>query len=328
MRGRALRVSARSRLVAPVTYPPRARAARLAGLSKHGKRRFGGLHADPHLDALVDAALSGNADALERYLLPRSGLPGKNLNEAVARAFARCVAARAPNADRLAIAWLEITELQAPELTVREYLPVAGAIALGERAAHDASVRKRFVQLLLAHADDERGHVRSGIAIALRDVGERDPEGVLALGAFEEGDYYGRVAWLRALDSPRWLGHVTSETLAVSTIDDAFESLEHAPRASTRYPGYRELVRRLPEAAIAVAARFPEEALAVVERWASSAHPDIREVVGLVARDRSLRSRNSEALDRVCKTLETSAAPVRDPRHVVPGTRKRGKKRR
>src|SRR5688572_17866064 len=94
------------------------------------------------------------SEPLFKALVLLSGLPGPRANITLAQAFAAECAVRGKRVDTLVFAMATLDPDAAPGATGREFLPLCGVVALGARAASDATLRDRALPVLHDAAED------------------------------------------------------------------------------------------------------------------------------------------------------------------------------
>jgi hypothetical protein len=278
------------------------------------------------LTRALDAAVAGDARALYELLARMGGLPGPRANAGVVLAFANECAARGARADALVVKMATLDVDAAPGASKNEILPVCGVAALGARAASDATAM-RALSTLHDCAEDLRFRVRDGVADALARIGDvRGEPLVHDLASWMDG-YFHAAAVLRALAEPRWLTRITSPTAVIARLDEGFELAKNAPRATSRYPGFKSLVDALVLAPVEAAARFGVPVFDMLARWSANKDPALREIVEKVLSSPKLAGRFAEEVSRGRAALAATEAPRRDPKSYVGPTRGRGRKR-
>jgi hypothetical protein len=275
------------------------------------------------------AAIEGRPAALHRMLETRSGLPGPRMNLPLATAFADACVGAGAKADAVAYALASLPPDEARGASPKEFLTVAGLLAVAARAVaskDEAAIRKAFA-LLEDKAEDPRFRVRDAVPTALAALGRASEEIASSIEPWMDR-YFHAAAVLRAMAEKQWL-----ETLAVSdvpmrTIAAAFRLAHDAPRSAFRYPGHKALIDALVLAAQRFLRRFPMPMFDQLRTWADEARvPELREVVRVCVTDPQTNRAPSPEAKRVLATLDGSATPPRDPTRIVHGTRGRGKKR-
>jgi hypothetical protein len=281
---------------------------------------------DPLADALA-AAIGGKPAALHRMLENASGLPGPRMNLPLAIAFADACVARGAAADGVAYALASLPADEARGASPKEFLTVAGVLAVASRAAKDESARRKAFALLEEKADDPRFRVRDAVPVALALLGSASTDVAAWIEPWMDR-YFHSAAVLRAMAEKRWLETFASSDVPMRTIAAAFDLAHDAPRSAFRYPGHKALVDALVLASQRFLRRFPMPMFDQLQTWAERARvPELREVVRVCVTDPHTNRAPSPEAKRVLAALGESATPPRDPTRIVHGTRGRGKKR-
>jgi hypothetical protein len=282
---------------------------------------------DP-LSRALDEALAGRSAALYALLERGSRLPGPQANDALADAFALACRVRQPRADALAFVLARLSADEAPGAGPREFLPVCGILALGARAATDASFRPEVLPELHAHADDMRFRVRDAVIAALVRIGASAGDALVAEVANWMDGYFHAAAVVTALSRETWLGQLREPAAVLARLDEAFVLTRDAPRAAARYPGRKALVDALARTPPLLAVRFGSPVFDTLARWARVSDPELRALVTAITNDKRLTTRFAPDVERVRGELAATEAPVRNPDHDVGSTRDRSGARR
>jgi hypothetical protein len=278
------------------------------------------------LTRALDEAVTGDPRALYELLARVGGLPGPRANAGVVLAFANECVARGTSADALVTKMATLDVDTAPGASKYEIIPMCGAAALGARAASDPTAL-RALATLHDCAEDLRFRVRDTVAEALARIGEARGEPLAHdLASWMDG-YFHAAAVLRAISDPKWLTRISSPTVVIERLDEGFELAKNAPRAVSRYPGFKSLLEVLAVAPAEAAARFGVPVFELLARWSATKDPVLREVVEKVLSSPKLAGRYAEEITRTRAALTATEAPRRDPRSYVGPTRGRGKKR-
>ena len=279
------------------------------------------------LTRALDEAVTGDPRALYELLARVGGLPGPRANEGVVLAFANECAARGTRADALVAKMATLDVDAAPGATKYEIIPMCGVAALGARAASDPTAM-RALATLHDCAEDLRFRVRDGVAEALARIGEARGEPLVHdLASWMDG-YFHAAAVLRAVSDPKWLTRIGTAKVVIDRLDEGFELAKNAPRAVSRYPGFKSLIEVLTVAPAEAAARFGVPVFEMLARWSTTKDPALREIVEKVLSAPKLAGRFAEEVTRARAALTATEAPRRDPRSYVGPTRGRGKKKR
>lgn len=279
------------------------------------------------LSTALRAAVGGNRTALEALLIRHSGLPSPLPNLKFAATFGAEIGLLAEAPVRLLTA---LGEDPNPAESPRSFLPVAAAygwIAL-VREAREVEVAWAAIFELAA---DLRRSVRLSMIAALRELAVR--EGAADVLVQRASDWLevedqavrfsASAVALEALSDSHVLGAVQDPERLFAYLSRAFDSLSNAPRSAERLEGRRRMLTSL--VAISTAAVRQLRAADRGANWLAAeceraTHPDIRAAFSeaLLALGKSNLPRGT--VDRLRKTLEASAKPVRDAARVRPGT--------
>jgi hypothetical protein len=281
---------------------------------------------DEGLSHALEAAIGGDRRDLYDRLRRASGLPGPRLNVALAEAFAAEVARRGESSDRLLAAMLALDERVAPYGHVDEYLVILAVWGIGARAAADAKVRGKLLELLEeAACDRTRFRVRDAVAAALveiaRAVGPSFVD-VLEKWASDEQPFLS-LAVATAMGEGDLLATLGPEGSA-RVVDALFARVVREHRAGRRHDAFRRLCKVLEVTPVAAVVRHPVVADVLV-RHAAGEDEELREVLAMNAKGLK-KGRAADRAPLVEAALEASKKPLRDPRHGrLPGKRGRGK---
>jgi len=284
---------------------------------------------DEALVAALDDATAGKRTRLFDLLAIASGLPGERANLTLAQAFANACAGKKKKADDLVFAMATLDARTAPGATSREFLPVCGILALGERAAADKSIRERALAVLHDAAEDPRFRVRKVVPTALARIGAEMGDELLQAVEHWMNGYFQAAAVLLAMCDSRWLGKLRGDDyyLPVIRIDQGLTLIKHAPRAAARYPGFKALLEVLGTAPATLGTHFGLPVFDRLVSWTECDMPEIRDAIRKNLKDKRLVGRWSDQFERVRHWLEQNEKPPRDPTRIVHGMRGRGKKR-
>jgi len=282
------------------------------------------------LATALASAIGGKPAELFRLLENGSGLPGPRMNVTLATAFADACLAAAPRADALAFELASLPADEARGASPKEFLTVAGILAVAARAARDEALRGKVLALLEEKADDPRFRVRDAVPMALAMLGPSMKDGLAEHVAPWTDRYFHAAAVLRALGEKSWLETFPSTEPAapLDLFDAAFRLAHDAPRSAFRYPGHKALLDALAVAAPRLLRRFPAAAFERLRAWGAAATvPELRELVRGVVIDPKTGRAPSDDAKRVLESLDGSAKPPRDPTKIIQGMRGRAKKR-
>jgi hypothetical protein len=213
--------------------------------------------------------------------------------------------------------------------TSGEFLPVCGVYALGERAAADKSIRERAVAILHDAAEDPRFRVREAVPVALARIGAETGRELLEQVEHWMSGYFQAAAVLIAMCDARWLSKLPGDDyyLPLIRVDQCWSLINEAPRADSRYPGFKALLEVLERAPAALAPHFGLPVFDRLVAWTECEMPEIRDAIRKNLKDKRLIGRWSDQIERVQHWLKEHEKPPRDPTRIVQGMRGRGKKR-
>jgi hypothetical protein len=279
------------------------------------------------LESALAAAIGGRPATLHRLLENASGLPGPRMNMPLAIAFADACVAAGGKADAVAYALASLPPDEARGASPKEFLTVAGVLAVAARAARDPSATRRAFDLLEQKAEDPRFRVRDAVPVALAALGSTSQDVAQWIEPWMDR-YFHAAAVLRAMAEKRWLETFGPSDVPMRTIASAFQLAHDAPRSAFRYPGHKALIDALVVASQRFLRRFPMPMFDQLRKWADEARvPELRDVVRVCVTDPHTNRASSPEAKRVLAALGESATPPRDPTRIVHGTRGRGKKR-
>jgi hypothetical protein len=286
------------------------------------------------LRAALQKAVGGNSTALEDLLMRYSSLPGPDPNLKLAAAFGTEIALLPAVPQRLL---QEFIDDSSPPESPRSFLSVAAAFGCAALVRESRDVEWAWTAVLDV-AVDARRPVRTGVIQALRELAVREgaADALVEHAAewLEHDDPVIRFASnaivFEVLSDSHVLGAVQDQERLLVYLSHAIDALTDATRSASRLEGLRRMLRSLVAVASAVvrqlraADRGADWMAAECER---AKHPDVRAALSesLLAIGKSNVPRGT--VDRLRKTLETSAKPVRDAARVRPGTG-RGRKTR
>lgn len=280
------------------------------------------------LATALDQAIRGAPERLYVQLGVASGLPGTRANLTLAQAFATECAARGKAADALAFAMAEMDDVVAPGASAKEFLPLCGVLAVGARTADEPKLERRALALLHDAAEDTRFRVREAVPLALARIGAaRGDALVRALASWTDG-FFQAAAVLRAISDRAFLAAIDDGDAAIARLDEAYRLARDAPRAATRWPGWKALVEALGAAPAIVAGRFGVPVFDALVAWTKTEIPELRAAIEANLRGGALGGRHAGEVDRVRDALGATTKAPRDPTIIVHGTRGRGKKKR
>lgn len=281
------------------------------------------------LVAALERAAGGQPAELYRQLELQSGLPGPRMNTRLAAAFAQDAARLGARVDRLLWEMATLPANEARGASGKEFVSVCGVLGIGARAATDAELRPRALELLEERADDLRFHVRDAVPIALAAIGARMPDLTEHVRPWMDR-YFHAAAVLLALAMPGWLESFGKGEHAapLELLQAGYDLASDAPRAAFRYPGHKALVEALGRVPRDLIKRFGLPVLELLAAWSSSVRPELRDPILQNLDDPAFKKPFADEIDRIKKGLEIAKGPPRDPTRIIEGTRGRGKKRR
>ncbi len=222
---------------------------------------------------------------LRALLEKHSGLPGPRANLELAFSFASSVAGR-PVADWqwdfLSRTAAE-TPAEAPQGTVREYLPFCAILAIG--ALYGAGLprprRRTGLARISAAAGDPRWRIREGAAMALQQVGERDPAALREIvTAWLPGASFPLLrAIVAGLAHPPLLTDPEFASFCLETARQVVSVFSRAEQRARDDDGYRVLRQGLGYALSVFVAAAPGPGFALLRRSAAVRDADLAWVI-------------------------------------------------
>ncbi len=207
-----------------------------------------------------------------------SGLPGPRANLELAAALADAAAGAAEAARPLLVAWAALGPEEAPTGTRAEFLPFAAVQALGAVAAAPAG-REAALALVHRAAADPRWRLRAAAAMAMQQLGRRDPALMReTLSAWLEGG--SALVWrlaLGALADPPLLDDPATVALAWEVAELALAGLRRGVVGSPEEA--RVLGQALAFAPSVFAAADPDRGFAHLARWAAAPEREVKKLV-------------------------------------------------
>jgi hypothetical protein len=277
------------------------------------------------LRAALRAAAAGQRAELDVLLTRYGGLPGQTPNIKLAQAFGVEFAALRDAADRLLA---ELGDEPAPASSPRAFLPVAATYAWMQRVRDGRNVDAGW-NALAELAADSRRPVRFGVVQALREFGSREgaPDAFVERAAVwleheeREISFGASATAFDVLSDPRALSLIREHDRLFAYLSSAIDVLTAASRAASRLEGWRRLLAAVPKLCASVVSQLRAESrgadwfAAECER---ASNPDVRAALSQALLELSNVPRGT--VDRLRKTLEASAKPVRDAARVRPGS--------
>lgn len=208
------------------------------------------------------ADLAGLRDWMP-YLADNSGLPGPRGNLSL-------VAACGEEADRA----------RAEQLVGSgdEFATVCGLVALGRLLGEGDD---HHVQVLHAHASDDRWRVREGVAMAVQRAADHDPERAFTLAEewAIDPDPLVRRAAIAAVCEPRLVRDPVFARRALAMLGRVTSDLAHMPAEQRRAPSTRTLRQTLGYGWSVVVASLPKEGMPVFVQLERDTDPDVMWIV-------------------------------------------------
>jgi hypothetical protein len=276
------------------------------------------------LHAALRAALRGDRAELDALLMRHGGLPGPSPNVKLAQAFGVEFAALPAASDELL---RQLADEAAPATSPRAFLPIAAAYGWLQRT-RDARSADAAWNALAELAADSRRPVRFGVQQALLELESREQtSGALLERAVEwlqhderEIGFGASALALDVLSDARVLRRVRDHDRLFAYVSSAIDTLSAAPRAASRLEGYRRMLAAITKVAAAVVAHVRVEGRGadwLAAECERATDPTIRGALS----DALLELSNvpQATVDRLRKTLEASAKPLRDASRVRPG---------
>lgn len=287
------------------------------------------------LERAVKAALQGQPRPLDDLLTRYGNSPGK-ANDKLGLAFGSLVNAQPGNVSALLA---RLTNDAADEDTQRVFLPIAAAFGWCAYLTTGTRKPKEIETAWVALAqlmNDGRLPVRLGTVDALSALcahpGHADDliQRAKAWIEFEEDRelrFGSAAAVLALLGQPQVLATIREHEAMLAYVSSAIETISSAPRSAERSEARRRLLRMLPDALCTLMARMARVAGERAVAWLNSEceraeQPQLREALSdvIVRLSRDPQGIGRAAVDRLRKTLEASAAPLRDGVVIRPGT--------
>lgn len=159
-----------------------------------------------------------------------------------------------------------------------EFATVCGLVALGR---HLGQGDDSFVEVLHAHASDDRWRVREGVAMALQRAGDDDPCRALDVAEAwqDDPDPLVRRAAIAAVAEPRLLVDPAIARRALNVVDRVTAGLLAQPSGERRSPNVRTLRQALGYCWSVVIAAQPAEGLAAFRRLEDCDDADVAWIV-------------------------------------------------
>jgi len=232
-------------------------------------------------------ALKGLTD-WESFLLANSGLPGPRGNLELAQA-----AAEEGDLERFE-GWLAFTPELAPVNDPHEFLAFCGVVGLGRLAAEG---QIDLIGRIRPFASDPRWRMREGVAMALQQVGDRDPGLWLEVaGQWAQGSWLEKRAVVAALAEPRLLKDPQVIPAVLQLFDGITASLLGAK--DRKAEDFRVLRQALGYGWSVVVAADPAAGKPRLERWFVVADPDIQWAMRENLKKNRLKRMDPEWVDR------------------------------
>lgn len=283
-----------------------------------------GFQNDAHSAAFL-TALQGKPDALEALLCRAAGWPGGKLNLKLAAAFG--VEIGAAKLDVLPLLKL-FSDDDAPTNTPRVFLPVCAAFGWGALVRDGRELETAWTALSELGADGRnpiRLSVLQVIVTHAAQAGAADPFVTRATEWLDIEDRefrFGAAALaLEVLGDDSVVAVVRDHDALRGYLSRVIAEIADAPRAAERSETRRRALQSLPRALATAASRMPGDSAEpwLVPECAQATHPRVREALSNMIV--MLRKGAQKTLaDVLSKTLEGSAAPLRDPTQLRKGT--------
>ncbi len=230
--------------------------------------------------------LRADREALKRFLLAHSGLPGRRPDLDLAVAFADLfehAGASPPQWDMLA-EWVALSSAEAPTNSGAEFLPFSAVQALGAvYLGSDASRREEVFAMLRAASRSERWRTRDAASLAFRRIGEGDFEELAKLLTrwLDRASLGDRRAIVSALAHPPLFEHdgESEVTFALALADKMIAAIRKLTKAGRQTDEYRALAKTLGVAVPIFAAAAPAEGFRGRRRWAEADDRDVKRIV-------------------------------------------------
>lgn len=255
---------------------------------------------------LDDLIQGGSAEALTRYLLSHSNLPGPRGNLELAAAFGDLVESRGDAATGLWSLCLDMTAIsagEAPVNTAEEFLPFCGAVGLGALGATSPERYDGAVGRLRTLARDSRWRMREAVCFGLqRLLARRGGDTLDALEAWVGG---GNPLEMRAaaaaVAEPVLLVDTALASRALQIHRTIFERFPefHDRRAQD----FRTLRQGLGYTLSVVVCALPQEGFALIEQLVASPDGDVRWIVKQNLGKKRLVSRYPQQVDALRRSL-------------------------
>jgi len=283
-------------------------------------------------------ALAGKPRALDDLLARYGGLPGP-MNTKLADAFSDEVIAHEGNASALLALLARLASDGAEPDELRVFLPVAAAhgfcACLGAgKLPRGADVESAWLAIAQLSVDG-RLPVRLGVVSALVTMCTRSgtiaPLMERANQWLEDDDrearFGGAAAVLAVLSHAQVLGVVRDHEAVLEYVSRVIAMIADAPRAAERSEARRRALRMLPDTLLALMARMARVSGERGVQWLSheceqASQPQVREVLSdvIVRLHKGSQGLGRATTEKLRKTLEASAAPLRDGVVKRPGT--------
>jgi hypothetical protein len=245
------------------------------------------------------------------WLVDNSNLPGPRANLELAWAFGDAIAEAGARAGRWreCLAWLDVSEQEAPTGDPRDFLPFCALQAAG--AFYDqagAEVPRAIESALKTAASDGRWRIREAVATGFQRIAEVDFEAVVsALEAWVgEASLLERRAIVATLAHPALLTDTARAVRCLAVFDRILQDLHPLERSARRTDGLRALRKGLQYAISVVVAAAPSEGFAFLARYAEVDDADIRAIVKANLKKARLAKRYPDRVASVTEMLEAS----------------------
>ncbi len=255
---------------------------------------------------LDDLVQGGSAEALTRYLLSHSNLPGPRGNLELAAAFGDLAESRVDAAADLWALCLDMTGIsadEAPVNTAEEFLPFCGAVGLGALGATSPERYHSVVGRLRTLARDPRWRMREAVCFGLQRLLARRRGDTL--DALEEwvrgGDPLEMRAAAAAVAEPALLVDETMAARALQIHEAIFGRFSEFD--DRRAEAFRILRKGLGYTLSVVVCALPQEGFALIEQLVASPDGDFLWIVKQNLKKNRLVSRYPQQVETLQQSL-------------------------
>lgn len=265
-------------------------------------------HAQDLVSLFGDLVQGGSPDALTRYLLANSNLPGPRGNLELAAAFGDVVEDHVRDAVpflwQLCLGMTGISVADAPVNTAEEFLPFCGTVGLGALGATSPELYDSAVGRLRTLARDPRWRMREAVCFALqRLLARRSGETLAHLEGWARG---GNPLEMRAaaagIAEPALLADAEMAARALqihATIFAQFPDID-----DRRVEAFRILRKGLAYTLSVVVAELPREGFALVQQLAVLNDGDVRWILRQNLKKKRLVSNYPQQVEAIRQLLD------------------------